>query len=212
MATPSQGGAAPDPLRREHAGAGPSCPGAGPSVARNRLCIHRGLSFRGSAHRTLPDHRVQRATEESAFRFLVAGRDAPHWPCPAILPPRRWCGLPRPASREPIVDSSARQPAAQSADCGVAGPRSDGPVFIPQGAWSVAGLGKPGACVRNSGTRTRSQSVFKNPCARARLSFRRRRHTAPSARTKSCAPTEKSTVCCWCPAAPLRHWPCPPVS
>jgi hypothetical protein len=50
------------------------------------------------------------------------------------------------------------------------------------------------------------------PCARARLSFRMRRHTAPSARPHACAPTEKSTVCCGCPAAPLRHWPCPPVS
>jgi hypothetical protein len=45
------------------------------------------------------------------------------------------------------------------------------------------------------------------PCVRARMSFRRRRHTARSALTKSCAPTEKSTVCCWCPAEPLRHWP-----
>jgi hypothetical protein len=28
---------------------------------------------------------------------------------------------------------------------------------------------------------------------------------------ESCAPTEKSTVCCWCYVAPLRHWPCPAV-
>ena len=54
------------------------------------------------------------------------------------------------------------------------------------------------------------RGVFKNPRACAGLSFRRRRHTALSARPKSGAPTEKSTVCCWCPAAPLGTGPVRP--
>jgi hypothetical protein len=39
------------------------------------------------------------------------------------------------------------------------------------------------------------------PCTRAVRHFEGGAHTAPSARTKISAPTEKSTVCCWWPVA-----------
>jgi hypothetical protein len=59
--------------------------------------------------------------EESTFRFLVACREPRAGPCLAVSPPQQWCGLPRPASREPMVDSSALQPVSHPASAAWAG-------------------------------------------------------------------------------------------
>lgn len=71
--------------------------------------------------------RTRRATEKSAFRFLVACRDTPDQPCPAAARPILRRGLPRLASRERGLDSSALQPIDPEADGGAAGPRNGDP-------------------------------------------------------------------------------------
>jgi hypothetical protein len=90
---------------------------------------------------TLPYHRIRRATEESTFRFLVACRDTPNRPCLAVSPPKRSCGLPRPASPEPTVDSSALQPSAHSSGPSAAGPRNDSSRFKSAGVQYAAHSG-----------------------------------------------------------------------
>jgi hypothetical protein len=63
--------------------------GRGAAPPGRKPCPTPDLSFRRSAHPTPgAAHETWRATEESTFRFLVACRDAPDWPCPAVSPPR----------------------------------------------------------------------------------------------------------------------------
>src|SRR5690349_7119210 len=83
------------------------------------------LSFRRSAAPNRPCNFTLRATEKSTLRLLVAPSRAPHQPCPVLVPPYVWSGLPRLPSCDPTVDSSALQPPSQEADGSVAGPRND---------------------------------------------------------------------------------------
>jgi hypothetical protein len=113
------------------------------------------LSFRGSAARTRPHHRIRRATEESTFRLLVVRRDAPDRPCLAVSPPHELRGLPRPASHEPTVDSSALQPVARASDDGVAGPRNDSSLSFSRVHSLTSHCRTPDLSFRGSAARTR---------------------------------------------------------
>src|SRR5690349_15648534 len=67
----------------------------------------------------------------SASWWLVA---SPALACLTVARPTVWRGLPRPALRDPTVDSPALRPVEREAGDGVGGPRNDSPVPSPRAA------------------------------------------------------------------------------
>jgi hypothetical protein len=108
------------------------------SLSRKRPLLesldHPNLSFRGSAHpapclTSEPGARPRNLLSVSSWPAAAP----PNGPCLAVSPPMHWRGLPRRASRDPRVDSSALRPAVHSSGPSAAGPRNDSPRFNQQG-------------------------------------------------------------------------------